>query len=139
MCQYLVKVQGIKVCGRSVYVSDTGVKIGYRGPTVPLAVACADLEVSKASYLRESWQIIAYQQQEAALRYEEEEIRKESIEEEREMLPHLHANHHEAVAEYASLHGDGDGRRSGDDAPMTDEERPLDYMDTHGRDPADTL
>jgi hypothetical protein len=54
MCLYSVQVRGITVCGRRVYRTDTGVKVGFQGPTVSLDEACNDLNASKSAYLRES-------------------------------------------------------------------------------------
>ena len=51
MCAWIVKVQGLKVCGRSVYRTDTGIKVGYQGPTVSLQEACEDLSDFKAGAL----------------------------------------------------------------------------------------
>lgn len=54
MCLYSVQVRGITICGRRVYRTDTGVKVGFQGPTVSLDDACNDLNAIKAEYLRTS-------------------------------------------------------------------------------------
>lgn len=54
MCSYQIKLRGVRVCGRSVYRTDCGVKIGWRGPTVTLAAALADLSPLLAAAVEEA-------------------------------------------------------------------------------------
>lgn len=58
MCMFKVKVRGITICGRSVYATDTGVKVGWTGPTVSLQDAISDLSNEKADYLARSYEEI---------------------------------------------------------------------------------
>jgi hypothetical protein len=66
MCAYQSFIRGITICGRRVYATDTGVKVGFAGPTCSLDEACADLNEAKASYLRNAWTAIARKQSVAA-------------------------------------------------------------------------
>lgn len=59
MCQNMIKVRGVKVAGRQVYLvdgdslnlTDCRVKLGERGPAVPYGVLLADLSIDAADRL----------------------------------------------------------------------------------------
>jgi hypothetical protein len=58
MCNRITKIRGIRVCGRSVYRTDTGLKIGYRGPNVDVDKFIADLNWTLAQAIRDAVQMI---------------------------------------------------------------------------------
>lgn len=54
MCDWIIRVRGVRICGRQAYLTDTGVKLGYAGPTVSLESALEDLSPQKRQTLADS-------------------------------------------------------------------------------------
>jgi len=54
MCSRITKIRGIRVCGRSIYRTDTGLKVGFRGPTVDVDQFLADLSLPLAQAIRDA-------------------------------------------------------------------------------------
>jgi hypothetical protein len=58
MCLWTTRVRGVTVCGRKVYLSDTGLRLGYRGPTVEVERFLADLDPIIANAIRQAMPVI---------------------------------------------------------------------------------
>src|SRR5262245_41476546 len=58
MCSRITRIRGLKIGGRSVYRTDTGVKVGFRGPTVELQSVLDPLSMPAACSLKDACQAI---------------------------------------------------------------------------------
>ncbi len=87
MCAWIVRVRGIRVCGRQVYRSSEGIKLGYKGPTVSLGSALADLSNDKANQLASACEEIDRKMNERTDAEVERELSEDALEEEREFFP----------------------------------------------------
>jgi hypothetical protein len=58
VCMFQIKLKGITVCGRSVYRTDRGLNLGWRGPTQSVASFIADLRPDLAGQIRFAVEVI---------------------------------------------------------------------------------
>lgn len=54
MCLFKIRVRGVKVCGRQMYRTDDGIRLGYNGPTVSLESALSELAFPLANSVRDN-------------------------------------------------------------------------------------
>jgi hypothetical protein len=69
--KWATRVRGVSVCGRNVYVTDIGCRLGYQGPHVPTDAFLADLRPDLADQIRTAIPfIVAHHEARAAERAE---------------------------------------------------------------------
>src|SRR5262245_2872249 len=58
MCLWQTRVRGATVCGRRVFLTDRGLKLGFQGPTVEVERFLADIDPVIAAAIREAIPVI---------------------------------------------------------------------------------